>query len=227
MTTVALAAQSRTETGKGVARSLRRQALTPAVFYGPQVDPIPLTLQSRDLEQLITTGAGENILIDLNIEDGKSTQSHRAMIKEIQIDPVKQNILHVDLYAISMDKKISVEVPIVLTGTAVGVSEEGGILQQVSRTLDISCLPDRIPEAFELEVTDLTIGDSLHVSDLKIPEGIEVLAEDELTIASVVPPTKVEEIEPEVLEEEEEEVEEGEEVEEEAAAETKEEGDQE
>jgi large subunit ribosomal protein L25 len=223
MTTVALAAQSRTETGKGVARSLRRQALIPAVFYGPAVDPVPLILQSRDLEKLITTGAGENILIDLNIEDGKSTQSHRAMIKEIQVDPVKQNILHVDLYAISMDKKISVEVPIALTGTALGVSEEGGILQQVSRTLEISCLPDRIPEAFELEVTALAIGDSLHVSDLEIPEGVDVLVEDELTIASVVPPTKVEEIEPEVLEEEEE----GEEVDEEAEAETKEEGDQE
>jgi len=224
MTTVALAAQSRTETGKGVARSLRRQALIPAVFYGPEVDPIPLILQSRELEKLITTGAGENILIDLNIEDGKSTQSHRAMIKEIQVDPVKQNILHVDLYAISMDKKISVEVPITLTGTAIGVSDEGGILQQVSRTLEVSCLPDRIPEAFELEVTALAIGDSLHVSDLEIPEGVDILAEDELTVASVVPPTKVEEIEPEVLEEEEEgdEVEEGEEV-----AETKEEGDQE
>ena len=146
------------------------------------------------------------------------------MIKEIQVDPVKQNILHVDLYAISMDKKISVEVPITLTGTAVGVSDEGGILQQVSRTLEISCLPDRIPEAFELEVTALAIGDSLHVSDLEIPEGIDVLVEEQLTIASVVPPTAVEEIEPEVLEEEEEE---GEEVDEEAEAETKEEGDQE
>ncbi|MBT8406309.1 MAG: 50S ribosomal protein L25/general stress protein Ctc [Deltaproteobacteria bacterium] len=222
MTAVALAAQSRTETGKGVARSLRRQALIPAVFYGPEVDPVPLNLQSRDLEPLITTGAGENILIDLNIEDGKSTRSHRAMIKEIQVDPVKQNILHVDLYAISMDKKISVEVPIMLTGTALGVSEEGGILQQVSRTLEVSCLPDRIPDAFELEVTDLAIGDSLHVSDLEIPEGIDVLVEEQLTIASVVPPTAVEEIEPEVLEEEEEE---GEEVEEEAVAETEEEGD--
>jgi len=224
MTTVALAAQSRTETGKGVARSLRRQALTPAVFYGPEVDPVPLILQSRDLEKLITTGAGENILIDLNIEDGKSTQSHRAMIREIQVDPVKQNILHVDLYAISMDKKISVEVPITLTGTAFGVSDEGGILQQTTRTLEVSCLPDRIPEAFELEVTALAIGDSLHVSDLEIPEGIDVLVEEQLTIASVVPPTAVEEIEPEVLEEEEEE---GEEVDEEAVDETKEEGDQE
>ena len=224
MTTVALAAQSRTETGKGVARSLRRQALIPAVFYGPEVDPVPLILQSRDLEKLITTGAGENILIDLNIEDEKSTHSHRAMIREIQMDPVKQNILHVDLYAISMDKKISVEVPITLTGTAVGVSDEGGILQQTTRTLEVSCLPDRIPEAFELEITALAIGDSLHVSDLEIPEGIDVLVEDELTIASVVPPTAVEEIEPEVLEEEEEE---GEEVDEEAEAETKEEGDKE
>jgi large subunit ribosomal protein L25 len=196
--------------------------LTPAVFYGPEVDPVPLILQSRDLEKLITTGAGENILIDLNIEDGKSTQSHRAMIREIQVDPVKQNILHVDLYAISMDKKISVEVPITLTGTAFGVSDEGGILQQTTRTLEVSCLPDRIPEAFELEVTALAIGDSLHVSDLEIPEGIDVLVEEQLTIASVVPPTAVEEIEPEVLEEEEEE---GEEVEEEAEAETKEEGD--
>jgi large subunit ribosomal protein L25 len=222
MTAVALAAQSRTETGKGVARSLRRQALTPAVFYGAEIDPIPLTLQAGDLEKLIHTGAGENILIDLNIEDGESTQSHRAMIKEIQMDPVKQDILHVDLYAVSMDKKISVEVPITLTGTAVGVSDEGGILQQTTRTLEVSCLPDQIPEAFELAVTDLAIGDSLHVSDLEIPEGIDVLVEEQLTIASVVPPTAVEEIEPEVLEEEEEE---GEEVEEEAEAETKEEGD--
>jgi large subunit ribosomal protein L25 len=145
------------------------------------------------------------------------------MLKEIQMDPVKRTVLHVDLYEISMDKKIEVEVPITLTGTAKGVSDEGGILQQVSRTLEISCLPDNIPDAFELDVTDLNIGDSLHVSDLKIPSDIEVLVEDELTIATVVPPTKVEEIEPEVPEEEEE----GEEVEAEAVAETEEEGEKE
>jgi large subunit ribosomal protein L25 len=175
------------------------------------------------LEQLIRTGAGENVIIDLAIETGESTLSHRAMLKEIQMDPVKRTVLHVDLYEISMDKKIEVEVPITLTGTAKGVSDEGGILQQVSRTLEISCLPDNIPDAFELDVTDLNIGDSLHVSDLKIPSDIEVLVEDELTIATVVPPTKVEEIEPEVPEEEEE----GEEVEAEAVAETEEEGEKE
>ena len=222
MAHVALTAQSRKETGKGAARTLRRQALIPAVFYGPEVDPVHLSLDYRDLEKLIRTGAGENVIIDLAIETGKSTLSHRAMLKEIQLDPVKQTILHVDLYEISMDKKIEVEVPITLTGTAKGVSE-GGILQQVTRTLEISCLPDNIPDAFELEVSELDIGDSLHVSNLKIPEGIEVLVEEELTIATVVPPTKVEEIELEVPEEEEE----REEVEGEAVAETEEEGEKE
>jgi large subunit ribosomal protein L25 len=222
MAHVALTAQSRKETGKGAARTLRRQALIPAVFYGPEVDPVHLSLNYRDLEKLIKTGAGENVIIDLAIETGESSLSHRAMLKEIQLDPVKQTILHVDLYEISMDKKIEVEVPITLTGTPKGVSE-GGILQQVTRTLEISCLPDNIPDAFELEVTDLNIGDSLHVSDLKIPQDVDVLVEEELTIATVVPPTKVEEIEPEIPEEEEE----REEVEAEAVAETKEKGEEE
>ena len=222
MITVALNARFRNETGKGVARSLRRQALIPAVFYGPEVEPVPLALNVLEVEKLISSEAGENILIDLNIKNGGSTQRHRAMIKEIQLDPVKQTILHVDFYAISMDKKISLEVPISLTGTSVGVAE-GGILQQVGRTIEISCLPDQIPEALEIDVSNLAIGDSLHVSDLEVPEGIEVLAEERLTIATVVPPAKEEEIEPEILEEEEE----REEVEEEAVAETKEEGDKE
>jgi large subunit ribosomal protein L25 len=186
--------------------------LIPAVFYGPSVNPIPLSLNTGDFEKVMSGGAGENVLIDLNIEKGKSKESHRAMIKEIQTDPVKGTILHVDLYAISMDKKIQLEIPISLTGTPVGVSEEGGILQQVLRTLEVSCLPGQIPDSVELDVSALDIGDSLHVSDLKIPEGVDVLAEEQLTIATVVPPTKEEEIEPEVLEEEE--VEEGEEVEE-------------
>ena len=222
MAHVALTAQWRKETGKGAARTLRRQALIPGIFYGPEVDPVPLSLNYGDLEKLIRTGAGENVIIDLAIETGESTLSHRAMLKEIQLDPVKQTIMHVDLYEISLDKKIEVEVPIILTGTAKGVSD-GGILQQVSRTVEISCLPDNIPDAFELEVTTLDIGDSLHVSDLKIPEGIEVLEEEELTIATVVPPTKAEEIVPEVPGEEEE----REEVEAEAVGETEEEGEKE
>ena len=223
MATVALKAQSRKETGKGVARSLRRQSQIPAVFYGREVEPVPLALDVREVERLISSAAGENVLIDLKIDNDGSAQSHRAMIKEIQVDPVKQTILHVDFYAISMDKKISLEVPITLIGDAAGVSE-GGILQQVGRTIEVSCLPDQIPDAVEVDVSNLDIGDSLHVSDLQVPGGIEILAEERLTIATVVPPVKEEEIEPEMPELEEEE---GEEVEEAAVSETKEEGEKE
>ena len=223
METVALNVRSREETGKGVARSLRRQAQLPAVFYGRGVQPVPLAVKAGEVEKLISSAAGENVLIDLNIERDGSTQSHRAMIKEIQVDPVQRTILHVDFYAISMDEKISLEVPVTLTGEAVGVSEEGGILQQVRRSIEINCLPDRIPEALEIDVSNLAIGDSLHVSDLEVPEGVEVLAEERLTVATVVPPAKEEEIIPEIPEEEEE----REEVEEEAVTETKEEGDKE
>lgn len=219
METVALNVRSREETGKGVARSLRRQAQLPAVFYGRGIQPVPLAVKAGEVDKLISSAAGENVLIDLNIERGGSTQSHRVMIKEIQVDPVKQTILHVDFYAISMDEKISLEVPVTLTGEAVGVSE-GGILQQVRRSIEINCLPDRIPEALEIDVSNLAIGDSLHVSDLEVPEGVEVLAEERLTVASVVPPAKEEEIIAEIPEEEEE----REEVEEEAVTETKEEG---
>jgi large subunit ribosomal protein L25 len=222
METVALNVRSREETGKGVARSLRRQAQLPAVFYGRGLQPVPLAVKAGEVDKLISSAAGENVLIDLNIERDGSTQSHRAMIKEIQVDPLKQTILHVDFYAISMDEKISLEVPVTLTGEAVGVSE-GGILQQVRRSIEINCLPDRIPEALEVDVSNLAIGDSLHVSDLGVPEGVEVLAEERLTVATVVPPAKEEEIIAEIPEEEEE----REEVEEEAVTETEEEGDKE
>ena len=222
METVALNVRAREETGKGVARSLRRQAQLPAVFYGRGIQPVPLAVKAGEVDKLISSAAGENVLIDLNIERGGSTQSHRAMIKEIQVDPLQQNILHVDFYAISMDEKISLEVPVTLTGEAVGVSE-GGILQQVRRSIEVNCLPDQIPEAFEVDVSNLAIGDSLHVSDLEVPEGVEVLAEERLTLASVVPPAKEEEIIAEIPEEEEE----REEVEEEEVTETKEEGDKE
>jgi large subunit ribosomal protein L25 len=180
-------------------------------------------LSAGEFEKIVSGGAGENVLIDLNIENGGSTEVHRAMIKDVQTDPVKGTILHVDLYAISMDKKIQLEIPILLTGTPVGVSE-GGILQQVRRTLEVSCLPGQIPDSIELDVSILEIGDSLHVDDLKIPEGVEVLADEQLTIATVIPPTRVEELEPEILEEEE--MGEREEVEAEQIVET-EEGEQE
>jgi len=192
MHTVALTAQVRKTLGKGAARSLRHQSLVPAVLYGRDLESTLLSVSPGDLEKATSTASAENILIDLTITDGESMRNQRAMIREIQVDPVKRNILHVDFLGISMDRKITVEVPINLVGDPVGVSA-GGMLQQVLRSVEISCLPDRIPDTLELDVSSLTMGHSLHVSDLRTPEGVELLSDPRLTLATVLAPKRVEE----------------------------------
>jgi large subunit ribosomal protein L25 len=194
MDTVALTAQVRKSLGKGAARALRHQSLIPAVLYGRDLESLPLAVRPSDIAAAIGTASAENILIDLTVADGESVQSHRAMIREIQVDPVKREILHVDFLGISMDRQITVEVPVNLVGDPVGVSAAmGGMLQQVLRSVEITCLPDRIPESLDLDVTSLSIGHSLHVSDLSAPEGVELLADPGLTVATVLAPRKVEE----------------------------------
>jgi large subunit ribosomal protein L25 len=192
MHTVALSAQVRKSLGKGAARSLRRQSLVPAVLYGRDLESTLLSVSLGDLDKATSTASAENILIDLTITDGESTRSQRAMIREIQVDPVRRTILHVDFLGISMDRQITVEVPINLVGDPVGVAE-GGMLQQVVRSVEISCLPDRIPDTVKLDVSALAMGHSLHVSDLQVPEGVELLSDPRLTIATVLAPKRMEE----------------------------------
>jgi large subunit ribosomal protein L25 len=192
MHTVALSAEVRKSLGKGAARSLRRQSLVPAVLYGRDLESTLLSVSPGDLEKATSTASAENILIDLTITGGESTRNQRAMIREIQVDPVKRTILHVDFLAISMDRQITVEVPINLVGDPVGVAA-GGMLQQVVRSVEISCLPDRIPDTLELDVSSLGMGHSLHVTDLRVPEGVELLSDPRLTIATVLAPKRMEE----------------------------------
>jgi len=192
MHTVALSAQARKTLGKGAARSLRRQSLIPAVLYGRGLESTLLSVSRGDVEKATSTASAENILIDLTITDGESRRNQRAMIRETQVDPVKRTILHVDFLGISMDRQITVEVPVNLVGDPVGVAA-GGMLQQVLRSVGISCLPDRIPDTLALDVSSLTMGHSLHVSDLQVPEGVELLSDPQLTIATVLAPKKMEE----------------------------------
>ncbi|HVO85273.1 MAG TPA: 50S ribosomal protein L25/general stress protein Ctc [Syntrophobacteria bacterium] len=192
MHTVALSAEVRKTLGKGAARSLRSQSLVPAVLYGRDIESTLLSVSPGDLEKATSTASAENILIDLTITDGQSTRNQRAMIREIQVDPVKRTILHVDFLGISMDRQITVEAPINLVGDPIGVAA-GGMLQQVVRSVEISCLPDRIPDTLELDVSSLTMGHSLHVSDLRVPDGVELLSDPRLTIATVLAPKRMEE----------------------------------
>jgi len=188
MTQPVLAAYIRKTTGKGAARKLRKNNQVPAVFYGPGTETVMLALDYPELEKLLKQASGENIILDLQVKSDKGTESKKAMLKDLQIDPVKDNYVHADFYEISMDKEITVAVPIQLLNIPIGITS-GGILQHIRRELTITCLPDKLVDAFEIDVSGLDIGGSVHIRDIELPEGITSEEEDHLTVAIVAAPT--------------------------------------
>jgi large subunit ribosomal protein L25 len=183
-----LNALTRKAKGKGAARKLRRNQYIPANFYGPNAQPMMLAVNYAELEKLMRQSAAENIILDLKIKSDEGSEARSVILKELQVDPTKDTYLHVDFCEISMDKEISVHIPISLTGTPGGV-QEGGVLQHVRRELNISCLPDKLIDTLELDVSGLEIGDALHIRDIVLPEGITTLEEGDLTVALVAAPT--------------------------------------
>jgi large subunit ribosomal protein L25 len=192
-----LKAEKRDEAGKGAARKIRAVGRVPAVLYGPQLDPMRLTVDARQLWHALHTDAGTNVLISLAV-DG---DTFLTMPREVQRDIVKGTLLHVDFLRIRRDVAIQVDVPIHLTGESAGVTE-GGVIEHHLWELRIECLPANVPESVEADVSHLNIGDSLHVSDLRIPQHLTVLTPLEETIVSVVPPPVLEVPEEVVPEEE-------------------------
>jgi large subunit ribosomal protein L25 len=181
--TVMLSATAREKTGKGAARQARFQKQIPAVVYGHGRDAQSLMVDALALEKALTGIEPESTLIDLTVDGKKS----RALIREIQRHPIRPDIIHVDFYEIKADEKITLKVPVHLVGTADGVRNAGGVLDQVMKEVEIEVLPEHIPDRVELDVTALKIGDSLHVSGLSIPNAV-ILTSADLTIATVVPP---------------------------------------
>jgi len=198
---VELKTNIRTQVGNGPARALRRQGKIPAVLYGPDTEPVLLSVAVNDLEQVLKKSTAAQVLLNVLIQNGE-TSTKSAMIKELQTHPVSRDFLHVDLYEIALDRKITVKIPIAVIGKSIGV-EEGGVLQIIRRELEVSCLPFAIPEVIEIDVSDLDIGDSIHVGKLSVGEDIELMDDDHFTVVTVLSP-KVEEIEVEELEDEEE-----------------------
>src|SRR5437660_10567829 len=180
---VALTAAPRTATGKGAARQARLQRQVPAVIYGHGRPSQSLTVESKALEKALMGVEPESTLIELTV-DGKKA---RALIREIQRHPLRPDIIHVDFYEIKADEKVTLKVPVHLVGTPDGVRNAGGVLDQVTREVEIEVLPEHIPDRVELDVTALKIGDSLHTRDLTIPNAV-ILTGADLTIATVVPP---------------------------------------
>jgi large subunit ribosomal protein L25 len=194
MEEINLSARPREEFGKCPSRRLRRDGRVPAILYGSSIPKaVALSLDGKLLEKVLHTGAGENVLVNLSLEGGNgATEERKVMFKDITRHPLMESIQHVDLLEVVMDKKIAVEVPIHIAGKAEGVAM-GGILQQETRKVRIECLPGKIPDSLDADVTPLAIGNALHVSDLKLPEGVEVLDDPALTVVSVVAPVTEEE----------------------------------
>jgi large subunit ribosomal protein L25 len=194
MAIVSINGTRREGTGKSVTRKLRAGGRVPAVFYGRGEPSIPLVVGLRDVEQVIHSGSGSNVILDVKVE-GDAAKDRKALIREIQRDPVSGQILHLDFQHISLTERITVEVPVVLVGTPTGVKDAGGILEHLMREVEVECLPTDIPARIEVDVSGLAIGDTLHVSDLKA-ERVSIKTEADRAIAAVVPPTILEEVKP-------------------------------
>jgi large subunit ribosomal protein L25 len=184
MATAQLSASPRTTSGKGAARSLRSAGQIPAVIYGHAREPLSLAVPAREVEKLLERVSAESTVIELTLDGGIA----RTLIREIQRHPYKKQILHIDFQELVAGEKVSVNVPIILTGTPEGVRVSGGILSQVMSELSIRVDPVNIPRRIEADVTNVAIGHSLHVSDLKVPDGIEVLDDADATVAVVSAP---------------------------------------
>ena len=184
MATASLSATARTTAGKGAARSLRRDGKLPAIIYGHAREPLSLSVPEREFVRLLERIAAENTVIELSIDGSMS----RTLIREIQRHPVKRNVLHVDFQELVAGERVIVRIPIVLQGTPDGVRHSGGILSQITQDLECRVDPLNMPPNIVVDVTSLTIGHSIHVSEMTIPEGVEVLDDPESTVAIVAAP---------------------------------------
>jgi large subunit ribosomal protein L25 len=178
-----LQALRREDTGKGVARRLRADGKVPGVLYGHDVTPVPLSVDAREMLHLLHGSAGANALVDL-VVDG---QEHLAMAREIQRDHIHNKLIHVDFLAVSRSETITANVPVIEFGEAIGV-KEGGVVEHHLREITVECFPQDVPEQIDVDISNVALGDMIHVSDLVIPDGVTVLTSVEDAVLSVITP---------------------------------------
>ncbi len=193
MERVALTAHIREHTGKGIARGLRREKKIPAVLYS-HGKSMPIAMVNKDVSKVLNTEGGEHALIDLKLEGGSAAGERMALIKDYQVDPLTGVLIHLDLMEVAMNEKVKVPVNIHLVGSSVGV-KEGGILQHGMRQVEIECLPGQIPDFIEVNIADVNINESIHVRDIKAPEGVRILTDSDGTVVTIQPPISAEKLE--------------------------------
>ena len=182
---VKLAAQIRSEVGRTAVNKIKAQGFVPAVIYAHNQTPVSLQVSVRDIDTLLSHAVGEHLLVELEIA---GSGNRVALIQEVQHHPVTQQVMHVDFHGVSADEEIESSIPVEPVGEAVGVKSFGGLLEQLARSITIRCLPTNLPESISVDVSALNIGDSLHIKDIKLPEGV-VAVDTDVTVFLVAEPT--------------------------------------
>jgi large subunit ribosomal protein L25 len=183
-----VSAQTRTGVGRSAVTKLKQQGLVPAVVYGGHDKPLPLQVNARDIGNLLSHATSEHILVDLQIADGGQTINRLALIQEVQHDPIKQTILHVDFHAVRADEKIHAQIPVDAFGEPSGVKNFGGILEIALHSIEVECLPKDLPEIIRIDVSALNVGEAIHVKDIALPEGVHARHDGDLTVVRVAAP---------------------------------------
>ena len=192
---VTLSAQKRGGAGKGVARKLRAAGRVPAVLYGRDLEPLHLSLEMREAEQLFHSISVDNTIVELAVEGEKEV--YQTLIREIQVHPLRLSLTHADFLRIQEGVTVDVNVPLRLVGTPEGVKNSGGVLEQIIHDLALRCIPSKIPGSIDVDVAHLDINESLHIYDIEFEEGVEVMVEQKRTVCSVAIPKVIEEPEEE------------------------------
>lgn len=185
---VSLKASRRSALGRNAVKKIKAAKAVPAILYGRGVEPQPLQVERRAIDTLLSRTVGENILVNLEIEEGGKAASRLALINEVQHHPVSRSVLHIDFHAVSLTETLVAEVVIEPTGEANGVKNFGGLLEQSLRTIEVECLPKDLPELIRVDVSALNLGDALHVSSLPVLTGVKYLADSEVTVFLVSEP---------------------------------------
>jgi large subunit ribosomal protein L25 len=188
-----IVAEPRTLRGKNESRRLRQRGLIPAIVYGAFKEPVAVAVSPKEVERIMHSKTGHNTIFDVKFQSGDATP---AMVVDWQYDPVKDTLLHVDLKRIDLTKRIQVSVPVVTQGEAKGIKLQDGLLELITREIEIECLPDEIPGHFTVDVTELMLGQSIRAGDIQLATGLKLLSPADSVIAHVVAMRIVEEEKP-------------------------------
>jgi large subunit ribosomal protein L25 len=189
-----LTAQPRIKTGRSAVNEIKKQGLVPAVVYGGKDKQINLSINAREIGNILSHATSEHFLVDLEIADGGSKTNRLALVQEVQHDPIRGSVLHVDFHAVKADEKLHAQIPVVTVGEPSGVKNYGGILEISMHSLEVECFPKDLPEVLTIDVSALNVGEGIHVKDIKFPEGVTTRVDGDLTVVRVAAPAV--EIEP-------------------------------